>query len=75
MHQGRVQVVLGDYEGKADVSDRVTVEFTWDVKRRRVVGAVMLTDGKTRGREPQSRWHELCAISAIVDARFATLVE
>jgi hypothetical protein len=47
VHKGRVPVVLGDYEGKADVTDRVTVEFTWDAKKRKVVGAVTLTDGKT----------------------------
>jgi hypothetical protein len=47
VHKGRVSVVLGDYEGKADVTDRITVEFTWDVKKRKVVGAVTLTDGKT----------------------------
>ena len=47
VHQGRVPVVLGDYEGKADVTDRVSVEFTWDVKKRKVVGTVMLTDAKT----------------------------
>lgn len=47
VHKGRVPVVLGDYEGKADVTDRVTVEFTWDAKKRKVVGAVTLADGKT----------------------------
>ena len=47
VHKGRVPVVLGDYEGKADVTDRVTVEFTWDVRKRMVVGVVTLTDGKT----------------------------
>jgi hypothetical protein len=47
LHSGSEAVVLGDYEGKADVIDRVTVEFTWDVKKGKVVGPVTVTDGKT----------------------------
>lgn len=47
VHKGRVPVVLGDYEGKADVTDRVIVEFTWDMKKGKVVGTVAVTDGKT----------------------------
>jgi hypothetical protein len=47
VHKGRVPVVLGDYEGKADVTDRVTVEFMWDVRKQKVVGTVTLTDAKT----------------------------
>jgi hypothetical protein len=47
VHNGREAVVFGDYEGKADVFDRITVEFTWDVKKRKVVGEVTVTDGKT----------------------------
>jgi hypothetical protein len=47
VHNGREMVVFGDYEGKADVIDRVTVEFTWDCKKRKVVGPVKVTDGKT----------------------------
>jgi hypothetical protein len=47
VHNGREAVVHGDYEGKADVIDRVTVEFTWDCKKRKVVGEVTVTDGKT----------------------------
>jgi hypothetical protein len=47
VHNARATVVLGDYEGKADIFDRVTVEFTWDVKKRRIVGAVMVKDFKT----------------------------
>lgn len=46
-HNARVAVVYGDYEGKADVSDRVTVEFTWDVKKGKVVGLVTVVDGKS----------------------------
>lgn len=44
VHKARIPVVLGDYEGKADVTDRVAVEFTWDVQKRKVVGAVAVTD-------------------------------
>ena len=47
VHNGREMVVFGDYEGKADVLDRLTVEFTWDTKKMQVVGPVTLTDGKT----------------------------
>jgi hypothetical protein len=47
VHNGREAVVYGDYEGKADVFDRVTAEFTWDCKKRKVVGEVTVTDGKT----------------------------
>jgi hypothetical protein len=47
MHNAREAVVFGDYEGKADVIDRITVEFTWDCKKRKVVGPVTVTDGKT----------------------------
>lgn len=47
VHKGRVPVVLGDYEGKADVTDRVRVEFTWDVRKSKVIGAVAMTDVKT----------------------------
>jgi hypothetical protein len=47
LHKARASVVLGDYQGKADVTDRVTVEFTWDVRKRRIVGAPSVVDGKT----------------------------
>ena len=47
VHNGREAVVYGDYEGKADVFDRITVEFTWDCKKGKVVGPVTVTDGKT----------------------------
>ena len=47
VHNGREAVVYGDFEGKADVIDRVTVEFTWDCKKRKIVGEVTVTDGKT----------------------------
>jgi hypothetical protein len=47
VHSGRVPVVWGDYEGKADVTDHLTLEFTWDVKKSQVVSPVTVTDGKT----------------------------
>jgi hypothetical protein len=47
VHNAREMVVFGDYEGKADVLDRVTVEFKWDCKKSKVVGPVTVTDGKT----------------------------
>jgi hypothetical protein len=47
VHSGRTAVVFGDYEGKADVIDRVTVEFTWDIKKRKLIGAVTVTDAKS----------------------------
>jgi hypothetical protein len=46
-HNARISVVHGDYEGKADVIDRLTVEFTWDVSKSKVVGLVTVKDGKT----------------------------
>jgi hypothetical protein len=47
VHKARAPVVHGDYEGKADVTDRVTVEFSWDVKKRKIVGPVTVADAKT----------------------------
>jgi hypothetical protein len=44
VHTGRESVVFGDYEGKADVLDRVTVEFTWDNKTHKVIGSVTVID-------------------------------
>jgi hypothetical protein len=48
VHNGREAVVYGDYEGKADVIDRVTVEFSWDAKKRRIIGPVTVVDGKSQ---------------------------
>lgn len=45
LHQGREQVVFGDYEGKADVVDTVTVEFSWDNQKRQFIGPVTVVDG------------------------------
>ena len=47
VHKGRDAVVKGDYDAKADVTDRITVEFTWDMKGRKLVGPVTVTDGKS----------------------------
>jgi len=47
VHNARAMVVLGDYEGKADIFDRLTVEFTWDAKKRRIAGPVTVKDWKT----------------------------
>ena len=44
VHTGRESVVFGDYEGKADVVDRVTVEFTWDKKKGKILGPVTVID-------------------------------
>jgi hypothetical protein len=53
-HDGRVMVVFGDYEGKADVVDRVTLDFTWDVKTRKMVGPLVIVDGKSELRNIKS---------------------
>jgi hypothetical protein len=47
LHKGREPVVFGDYEGKADVIDRVMVEFTWDNVKHKIVGPVTVVDGKS----------------------------
>jgi hypothetical protein len=47
VHNGREAVVHGDYEGKADVIDRITVEFSWDKKKRQIIGPVTVIDGKS----------------------------
>ena len=47
VHNARATVVLGDYEGKADIFDRLTVDFTWDAKKGRIVEPVTIKDWKT----------------------------
>jgi hypothetical protein len=47
VHKARVAVVKGSMEAKADVTDRLTVEFTWDNKKRRVIGPVTVVDAKS----------------------------
>lgn len=54
LHSARVPVVFGDYEGKADVTDRVTLEFTWDAKKGKVIGAVSVVDAKSELRNIKS---------------------
>ncbi len=46
-HNARTSIVHGDYEGKADVMDRLFVEFTWDHRKGQVVGSVAVKDSKT----------------------------
>jgi hypothetical protein len=47
VHKSRELVVFGDYEGKADVTDSITVEFTWDNKNHKFLGPVTVIDGKS----------------------------
>lgn len=47
VHSARTAVVYGDYEGKADVTDRLTVEFTWDLRKRQLLGQVSVKDSKS----------------------------
>lgn len=47
VHHARAAVVFGDYEGKADVTDRVTVVFSWDVRKGKIIGPVSVTDAKS----------------------------
>jgi len=47
VHNARESVVFGDHEAKADVIDKLTVEFTWDVSKTSVVGPVTVVDGKS----------------------------
>jgi hypothetical protein len=53
-HTGREPIILGDFEGKADVIDTVMVDFTWDVTAKKMVGPVVVTDGKTELRNIKS---------------------
>jgi hypothetical protein len=45
--KSREGLVFGDYEGKADVTDTITVEFTWDNQNQKFIGPVKVTDGKS----------------------------
>jgi hypothetical protein len=47
IHQARTSVVFGDYEGKADVKDTLTLDFVWDKTTSKVVGPVAIVDGKS----------------------------
>lgn len=44
VHKARTSVVYGDHEGKADVTDRITVEYVLDNRARKVVGEPKITD-------------------------------
>ncbi len=48
LHSARVPVVFGDYEGKADVTDRITLEFTWDAKKGKVISPIAVLDAKSQ---------------------------
>ena len=47
LHKARAGVVFGDHEGKADVIDRMTVEFSWDMRKRKIIGPVTVKDAKS----------------------------
>jgi len=47
VHKARASVVHGDRDSRADVTDRITVEFSWDTKKDKVVGPVTVSDAKT----------------------------
>ncbi len=47
VHNARTLVVFGDYEAKADVLDKVTVDFTWDRSANKIVGVVTVVDAKS----------------------------
>lgn len=48
LHSARAPVVFGDYEGKADVTDRITLEFTWDAKKGKVISPITVLDAKSQ---------------------------
>jgi hypothetical protein len=54
VHNGREAVVYGDYEGKADVIDRITIEFSWDTKKRKIIGPVSPTVPTARHRSSRA---------------------
>jgi hypothetical protein len=43
-HQARTLVVSGDHEGKGDVSDKITIEYTFDNKTSKMIGEPKITD-------------------------------
>ncbi len=45
VHSARTLVVAGDYEGKGDVADKITVEYTLDNKSGKIIGEAKITDG------------------------------
>jgi len=44
VHKARTGVVFGDYVGKADVTDRMTVEYGFDNKKGKIVGEPKIAD-------------------------------
>jgi hypothetical protein len=44
VHKARTGVVFGDYEGKADVTDRMTVEYVFNNKTGKIVGEPKIVD-------------------------------
>ena len=48
LHSARTPVVFGDYEGKADVTDRITLEFTWDAQKGKVISPIKVLDAKSQ---------------------------
>ena len=48
LHSARAPVVFGDYEGKADVTDRITLEFTWDAQKGKVISPIKVLDAKSQ---------------------------
>ncbi len=46
-HNSRAHVVFGDYEGKADVTDKITLEFTWQVRGSQLIGDVKIMETKS----------------------------
>ncbi|QJR14856.1 hypothetical protein [Usitatibacter palustris] len=47
VHKARKPVVFGDYEGKGEVLDRITLEFTWDVRNGKMTSPLVITDATT----------------------------
>lgn len=47
VHQARAQVVFGDYNGKADVIDKINAEFVWDVTEGKAIGEVKILEAKS----------------------------
>ncbi len=43
-HNARTLVVSGDHEGKGDVSDKITIEYTFDNKTSKMIGEPKITD-------------------------------
>lgn len=44
LHNARKGIIFGDHEGKADVTDKINVEFTFSTKTGKIVGEPKITD-------------------------------